>query len=195
MEEHRSRVIFWFEIIWLFRSSFDLLDNIIDRSHHEHSSREHRSRDSRRERSRDRNRERTRNSERARNSNYRQDRDRDRRRDRERARRFDDGLIAPVVKEEKENPEAKKDLNNAALEALEIAKKISSSGIIKLNNWWLVQKPRVSRFSNSIITRKIYFPAHNPDIDYVSIFNGPYKSEIEGDTFATLTVGGVAVYI
>ena len=114
--------------MWLFRLPFELLDNIIDRSHHEHSSRSHRSRDSRRERSRDRNRERSSQNDHGR------DRDRDRERDRERARRFDDGLIAPVVKEEKENPEAKKDLNNAALEALEIAKKITSSGILKFNN-------------------------------------------------------------
>ena len=114
--------------MWLFRLPFELLDNIIDRSHHEHSSRSHRSRDSRRERSRDRNRERSSQNDHGR------DRDRDRERDRERARRFGDGFKAPVNKEEPVNPEVKKNLDNAALEALEIAKKVTSSGILKFNN-------------------------------------------------------------
>ena len=114
--------------MWLFRLLFELLDNIIDRSHHEHSSRSHRSRDSRRERSRDRNRERSSQNDHGR------DRDRDRERDRERARRFGDGFKAPINKEEPVNPEVKKNLDNAALEALEIAKKITSSGILKFNN-------------------------------------------------------------
>lgn len=53
--------------------------------------------------------------------------------------------------------------------------------------------PRVSRFSNSLMTRKLYYPQENLDIDYTLIFNGPYKSTIETETHTTLSLGGTAV--
>lgn len=50
-------------------------------------------------------------------------------------------------------------------------------------------KPRMSRFSSSLLTKKVYFPMQN-DIDYKAIFNGPFRLEVETDTHTTLTVGG-----
>lgn len=50
-------------------------------------------------------------------------------------------------------------------------------------------KPRMSRFSSSLLTKKVYFPLQN-DIDYKAIFNGPFRLEVETDTHTTLTVGG-----
>ena len=50
-------------------------------------------------------------------------------------------------------------------------------------------KSRMSRFSSSLLTKKVYFPMQN-DIDYKAIFNGPFRLEVETDTHTTLTVGG-----
>lgn len=47
----------------------------------------------------------------------------------------------------------------------------------------------MSRFSSSLLTKKVYFPMQN-DIDYKAIFNGPFRLEVETDTHTTLTVGG-----
>ena len=65
-----------------------------------------------------------------------------------------------------------------------------------MSECWVVAstaKPRVSRFSNSLLTKKIYFPTHNTDIDYASIFNSPFRIEVETDTHTTITVGGTAL--
>ena len=40
----------------------------------------------------------------------------------------------------------------------------------------------------------MYIPTHNIDIDYVSIFNGPFKSDVEMETFSTLTIAGTNVF-
>lgn len=50
----------------------------------------------------------------------------------------------------------------------------------------------MSRFSSSLLTKKVYFPMQN-DIDYKAIFNGPFRLEVETDTHTTITVGGQAV--
>ena len=55
------------------------------------------------------------------------------------------------------------------------------------------QKPRVSRFSSSLSTKKMYFPTHYTDINYAAIFNGPFRMEVETDTHTTITVGGTPV--
>ena len=65
---------------------------------------------------------------------------------------------------------------------MEAAKKLSLS--MKAST-----KPRMSRFSSSLLTKKVYFPMQN-DIDYKAIFNGPFRLEVETDTHTTLTVGG-----
>ncbi len=53
--------------------------------------------------------------------------------------------------------------------------------------------PRVSRFSSTLLTKKLYYPQENLDIDYTMIFNGPYRSTIETETHTTLSLGGTAV--
>lgn len=43
------------------------------------------------------------------------------------------------------------------------------------------------------MTKKLYFPVENVDIDYTSIFSGSYRVTIETETHTTLSVGGSAV--
>ena len=74
------------------------------------------------------------------------------------------------------------DYNAAAIAAMEAAKKLSLS--MKSTS-----KPRMSRFSNSLLTKKVYFPPQS-DINYAAIFNGPFRVEVETDTHTTITVGG-----
>lgn len=87
------------------------------------------------------------------------------------------------------------DMSAAIQAAMEAAQKIS-----KVGRWfcagWIVAptpKPRTSRFSSSVLTKKMYFPQQYPDIDYSVIFNGPYRMTIEAETHTTLSVGGTAV--
>lgn len=41
-----------------------------------------------------------------------------------------------------------------------------------------------------MLTKKIYFPQQNYDIDYRAIFNGPACSTLEADTHTSITIGG-----
>ena len=52
----------------------------------------------------------------------------------------------------------------------------------------------MSRFSNSLLTKKVYFPPQS-DINYAAIFNGPFRVEVETDTHTTITVGGKEVSV
>ena len=56
-------------------------------------------------------------------------------------------------------------------------------------------KTRVSRFSNTVLTKKVYFPTHNPDINYAAIFASPWKVGVETDTHTTITIGGSPVIV
>lgn len=77
------------------------------------------------------------------------------------------------------------DMSAAIQAAMEAAQKISKVAP--------TPKPRASRFSSSVLTKKMYFPQQYPDIDYSVIFNGPYRMTIEAETHTTLSVGGTAV--
>ena len=86
-------------------------------------------------------------------------------------------------------------MNSAIIAAMQAARNIKMDRMYEYLKSVLAQPPkkRVSRFSNNLLTKKIYFPQQNFDIDYMAIFNGPARSTLEADTHTTIRVGGSAV--
>ena len=88
-------------------------------------------------------------------------------------------------------------MNSAIIAAMQAARNIKMDRICECLKSAVAQpqKKRVSRFSNNLLTKKIYFPQQNFDIDYMAIFNGPARSTLEADTHTTIRVGGSAVVV
>ena len=147
----------------------------------------HRGRDRDRERDRDRDRDRDR-------SRHHYERSRDHSRERSRDPKTTGPDLPPApVQQSAMAPNV--DMNAAIQAAMEAAQKISKVGRCYFVKSTVAPapKPRASRFSSSVLTKKMYFPQQYPDIDYSVIFNGPYRMEIEAETHTTLSVGGTAV--
>ena len=199
MESHHSRVGANFESSdcrWIQIYLFQLLD----RYHRDHrdSERHSRGREHDRERSRDRYRHHDRHRDRDRDSSRKGDHSSDRTRRSEQSAERKDSVPheVPIIKTEAPAPKSVSelpDISAATIAAMEAAKKVSLPSLLfRAFADYVVQasaKPRMSRFSSSLLTKKVYFPLQN-DINYKAIFNGPFRVEVETDTHTTLTVGG-----
>ena len=147
----------------------------------------HRGRDRDRERDRDRDRDRD-------HSRHHYDRSRDRSRERSREPKMT-GPELPPAPAQQSATSSNVDMSAAIQAAMEAAQRISKVGRCHSVGLTIAPapKPRASRFSSSVLTKKMYFPQQYPDIDYSVIFNGPYRMTIEAETHTTLSVGGTAV--